>query len=74
MDNKMQLHQQRVVEEKDELQTKLIALQRFICQNSTFETLPDDEKKRLRNQAEVMDEYSDILMERIGAFNNTDHS
>lgn len=64
----MKEHQQRVVDEKDELQVKLTALQNFICQNSLFETLDDAEKYRLRKQAGIMDEYSDILGERIEAF------
>ena len=64
----MEAHQQRVVQERDDLQEKLTYLQIFICQSHAFDDLGDDEKSRLRNQAEIMDEYSDILSARIAAF------
>jgi len=64
----MQPHQQRVVDEKAELDTKAKALSEFIGTNPVFETLPQDEQNRLREQCEVMWQYSEILGKRIAAF------
>lgn len=61
-------HQQRVVDEKAELDEKLGKLHDFIQGNPIFKTLPEDEQKRLQRQDLVMAEYSQILSERIAAF------
>lgn len=61
-------HQQRVVDEKTELDFKRTALSVFIDTNPIFTTLPDDERGRLLSQHHVMAEYSRILGERIAAF------
>lgn len=66
---KMRAHELRVIEENKELETKLLALNEFICLNPVFEDLTRKEKQLLREQAQVMGEYSDILKERIKAFN-----
>lgn len=63
----MQQHQERVVNEKAELDVKLSKLREFF-QGSVIDTVDDAEKDRLRRQAEVMDDYSAILGERIAAF------
>lgn len=65
----MKAHELRVVEEKKELEAKLMALQAFIITNPLFEDLPRNEKQLLREQAQVMDEYNDILKSRIDLFN-----
>ena len=64
----MQPHQQRVVDEKTELDGKLDRLKAFIETNPTFQTLDGDEKGRLNRQFDVMAEYSSILGQRIEAF------
>lgn len=64
----MQPHQQRVVDEKAELDVKLAALRKFINESPVFKSLDSAEKIRLRSQAYVMSEYSAILGERIAAF------
>ncbi len=61
-------HQQRVVDEKTELDERLGKLHDFIQENPIFKTLPEDEQKRLQRQDLVMAEYSQILSERIAAF------
>lgn len=61
-------HQQRVVDEKSELDEKLGKLHDFIQDNPIFKTLPDGEQKLLQRQDLVMAEYSQILSERIEAF------
>lgn len=60
-------HQQRVIEEKDDVRDKLFALANF-CDSNTFRALPDDERSRLRNQARFMNGYAEVLEERIQAF------
>lgn len=71
MSNTTQLkpHQQRVVDEKTELDTKATALSNFIGENPIFATIDAAEQERLREQCEVMWQYSEILGARIAAFN-----
>jgi hypothetical protein len=64
----MQPHQQRVVDEKKDLDEKINKLKAFIETNPTFKTLPDDERRRLGRQFDAMAEYSSILSQRIAAF------
>lgn len=61
-------HQQRVIDEKKELDTKLIALEAFIDNSAIYAALPQDEKDRLRKQRGFMEGYSIVLTERINAF------
>ena len=63
----MQPHQQRVVDEKAELDAKVERLKAF-WDNPVFNTLPDAEKERLERQSNIMDQYSQVLGERIAAF------
>lgn len=63
----MQPHQQRVVDERTELDEKLAKLKAFIG-GEVFNNLDQAEKERLDQQAAVMAEYSRILGERIAAF------
>jgi len=62
-------HQQRVVEEKRELDDKLQKLTAFVS-SEKFSTIVQDEAERGRLvcQEEVMRQYSEILGERIDAF------
>jgi hypothetical protein len=64
----MQEHQQRVVDEKIELDKKQQALEVFIDSSAVFKSLDAKEQERLVRQCDVMKEYSDILRERIKAF------
>lgn len=64
----MLAHQQRVASEKADLDARLTALRKFISDSPVFKLLDSAEKIRLRAQACVMGEYSDILGERIAAF------
>ena len=63
----MQPYQQRVVDEKDELDEKLYALESFI-DSPKFLELDRGERQRLARQAVLMTQYSDVLGERIEAF------
>jgi hypothetical protein len=64
----LQPHQQRVVDEKTELDKKANALSAFIGLNPIFDTLSPDEQDRLKEQNNVMRQYSEILGARIAAF------
>jgi hypothetical protein len=61
-------HQQRVVDEKNELQDKHSKLGAFILDNPIFNTLDSEEQEDLRSQNDVMGEYLDILERRISRF------
>jgi len=64
----MQPHQQRVINEKEELDKKATALSEFIGNNPIFDTLDPAEQERLKVQNDIMWQYSEILAERIAAF------
>ena len=62
-------HQQRVIDELNELSIKLTALNGFIGNTENFCALCDaDEQGRLLHQQVVMQDYVAILQERIAAF------
>ena len=62
-------HQQRVVDERAELDEKLLALRHFGAQvGGVFDSLPTEEKQRLTEQEGHMRAYSDVLGRRIAAF------
>ena len=61
-------HQQRVLDEKQELDIRITRLDEFIQRNALFRQLGSDEQARMRRQLDVMRELSVILGERISAF------
>lgn len=61
-------HQQRVVEEKRELDNKIELLRKFVTTSPIFEGLDIQEQGRLRKQLVYMNCYSDILGDRIRNF------
>lgn len=65
----LQPHQQRVVDEKRELDEKREKLGAF-KHTPVFEKLPWQEQERLNTQAHIMTMYSAVLGERIAAFDN----
>jgi len=60
-------HQQRVVDEKAELDEKHIKLISFFG-TPIFSSLDSAEQLRLAKQCELMGKYSEVLGERIAAF------
>ena len=60
-------HQQRVVTEREELIHKLDKLTEFL-KGDFFRTLPADEQERLNRQHGIMEQYSNVLAERIVHF------
>lgn len=63
----MQPHQQRVVDEKNELGTKLEALLKFL-QTELYKSLSEKEKELLYFQSQVMEDYYEVLEQRIELF------
>ena len=63
----LQPHQQRVVDEKNELDDKLAKLGAFL-ESDTFANLNIIERGQLHRQYQSMSEYSKILGERINYF------
>ena len=61
-------HQQRVIDEKNELDDKATKLSQFIGTNPTFKTIDAEEQERMKEQCEIMWQYSEILAKRIAAF------
>jgi len=64
-------HQQRVIDEKRELDDKAKKLSDFIELNPMFETIDEAEKERMTLQKNIMWKYSEILGLRIAAFTAT---
>lgn len=67
-------HQQRVLDEKRELDERLSKLDAFILDNPLYLQLPGDEQGRLSEQSKAMAAYSGILDERIAAFCDVAHA
>jgi hypothetical protein len=57
-------HQQRVINEADELEQRLIKLKMFI-ENVSFNAINERQKGLLIRQAAMMNGYLDILKQRI---------
>ena len=64
----MQPYQERVVEEKRELDEKAHKLSDFIGNNPLFDNIAPDEQELMKEQCETMWEYSEILGKRIDGF------
>lgn len=62
-------HEQRVIEEADELLEKINKLESFIDSNPIFSNDSQDEKKRKVLQLASMKCYFSVLVERISNFN-----
>ena len=63
----MKPYQERVVAEKKELDEKIAKLKAFIA-GDTFKTVHVYEQDRLHEQRQCMEEYSEILQNRIDHF------
>ena len=61
-------HQQRVIDEKRDLDEKLGKLQAFIDSNPVFSGLPIEDQSHLKSQLSAMELYSSILADRIARF------
>ena len=63
----LQPFQQRVIDERDDLEIKASKLQDFILSDKFF-SVPADERQRLVLQRNLMDAYVIVLDQRIAAF------
>jgi hypothetical protein len=63
----MEAYQERVVEEKKDLDGKIERLDTFLLSDK-FGELPIDEQQRMRWQKSLMELYSDVLEDRIVNF------
>ncbi len=61
-------HQQRVVDEKNEVNDRLGKLAEFIAASPIFGKLPYDEQGRLKIQKFIMEQYVGVLCDRIDNF------
>ncbi|MGV0948487.1 crAss001_48 related protein [Empedobacter falsenii] len=61
-------HQQRVFEERDELEVKYIKLTNFIFSNPFFKELNEVEQLALKEQNSLMEQYLAVLNKRISRF------
>jgi septum formation inhibitor MinC len=61
-------HQQRVVDEKNELGERAKKLSDFIGNNPLFEKIDPEEQERMKVQNDIMWQYFEILEQRIAAF------
>lgn len=61
-------HQQRVIDEANELKDKFSKLGAFILDNPIYQTLDEDEVQDLSEQYDVMEKYIVILDRRIARF------
>lgn len=62
-------YQERVVEEKEQLETRVKKLLAFM-HTDTFNNLPCDERGRLSDQCDAMCAYLEALKARINAFDS----
>lgn len=63
----MQAYQERVVEEKNELDIKIEKLTTFL-KGEAYDKLNPAEQGRMAKQLDIMRSYSDVLGDRIRAF------
>ena len=61
-------HQQRVVDEKNELEDRFKKLDSFILDNPIFTSLPQEEQDLLTEQKSLMERYLAVLIKRIERF------
>lgn len=61
-------HKKRVLTEKNELDKKAKALSEFIGNSPKFTKIDDEEQELMKEQCEIMWEYSEILGKRIASF------
>jgi len=64
----MRDYQQRVIEEKKELDEKARGLSNFIGLNKEFLGIDKNSQELMKEQCETMWEYSEILGKRIALF------
>jgi hypothetical protein len=64
----MQAHEQRVIDEKAELDEKIAKLRVFINDNPAYLKLPAAQATLMHDQVSAMARYSEVLSQRIMFF------
>jgi len=64
----MEPHQQRVIDEKKELDERAKKLSDFIGFSPVFKSIAEDEQERMKVQNDLMWQLSEVLGQRIAAF------
>lgn len=67
-ENLLQPHQQRVVQERNELKEKTEKLNEFVGHSDLFNKLPDVDQEDLKVQLDIMFQYLEVLDKRISRF------
>lgn len=63
----IELWQERVIDERNELETRLYLLNKFMT-SSKFQDIPYDDQVRLQKQKDAMTVYAQALADRIVNF------
>ena len=66
--DKRPAYQQRVIEEKRELDDRYYKLEAFIQKTIVFASLPQEEQSNMFAQLRAMGQYSEVLGKRIARF------
>nr|WP_315173550.1 hypothetical protein [uncultured Flavobacterium sp.] len=66
-EKKLQPHEQRVVDERTELDEKITKLHAFF-KTEIFNNLQEEDRNLLEEQVQLMMNYSDVLLKRINRF------
>ena len=66
--SQLYLWQQRLLDEKEQLEQRLRKLVVFIHTDSEFKKLTEKDQNLLRKQMDIMTDYLEILKERVAAF------
>ena len=65
------VHELRVIEERDELNNKILKLGTFIQRSTAFQVLQEAEQELLVEQQDAMIVYRNVLDRRIALFQET---
>lgn len=68
----MQAYMKRVVEEKEQLDERIVKITAFLS-TDIYKRLPADEQLRISQQRELMYQYSDVLGQRVEYHNSIAH-
>ena len=64
----MEGYQQRVIDEKTDIEAKVNKLNDFIGYNPAFDKIDPAEQERMKEQNDIMWQYVEVLGRRIAAF------
>ena len=65
---KLEPHQQRVLDEKIELEDRFKKLDQFILDNPIFQSLSEEDQVLMKDQKRYMEGYLSVLEKRISNF------